>query len=136
MFKKILFNNKTQNDKKENSLQKFNNLTHQNNNIPKIKFNSIIKREEDINIRNKQKIIFRNKVKPIFNIISNRDKKNNVYNKTINIDDQYIKSKFILKNRYDKELIESKKNNSNRIKTIINESLSSIHKYKVNEKIK
>ena len=38
------------------------------------------------------------------------EKINNVYNKTINVDGQYIKSKYNLKKTYDKELIESKKN--------------------------
>ena len=78
-------------------------------------------------IKEKQRTVFKNKIKPKYHIICNKN--NNIFNKTIN--GQCLTSRTKLKNVNGKELFqESKKVNSNGIRKMVTESLLNIHKLK------
>ena len=118
--------------KKEKRMIHLNTLNHQNmNNVSKLNLNTFLKK--DSNSKDKQRTVFKNKIKTIFNIVYN--KKNNLFNKTIN--GQYLTFRNKSKNNKGKELfIESKKNNTNRIRKMVTESLLNIHKIKEKQKEK
>ena len=85
--------------------------------------------------KEKQKTVFKNKIKRKYSIINNRY--NNYFNKTINGLCNTSRAK--IKNINGQELfMESKKNNSKEIKKMVTESLLNIHKYNYpsKEKIK
>ena len=123
MTQKISLINK---GKKEKSMFNLNTLNHQKiNSNSKLNLNIILKKESYI--KEKQRTVFKNKIKPKYHIICNKN--NNIFNKTIN--GQCLTSRTKLKNVNGKELFqESKKVNSNGIRKMVTESLLNIHKLK------
>ena len=129
MTQKISLINK---GKKEKSMFNLNTLNHQKiNSNSKLNLNIILKKESYI--KEKQRTVFKNKIKPKYHIICNKN--NNIFNKTIN--GQCLTSRTKLKNVNGKELFqESKKVNSNGIRKMVTESLLNIHKLKEQKKKK
>ena len=125
------------NGKKEKSmmdLNTLNTLIHQKkSSTSRFNVNTILNKENLS--KEKQKTVFKNKIKRKYSIICNRY--NNNFNKTINGLCNTSRAK--IKNINGQELfMESKKNNSKEIKKMVTESLLNIHKYKdpSKEKIK
>ena len=129
LTQKISYRNKT---KKEKSMIHLSTLNHQKiNNTSKINLNTILKK--DSFSKDKQRTVFKNKIKPKYNIISNQY--NTLFNKTIN--GQCLTSRTKTKNINGKELfMESKNINSNGIRKMVTESLLNIHKCKESSKDK
>ena len=123
MTQKISMRNKT---KKEKSMIHLNTLNHLKiNNTSKLNLNTILKKESFS--KEKQKTVFKNKIKTKYNIICNKN--NNIFNKTMN--GQCLTSRAKIKNVNGNELfMESKKVNSNGIRQMVTESLLNIHKFK------
>ena len=125
---RISLRNKT---KKEKSMIHLNTINHQkinnytNNNSSKLNLNIILKK--DSYSKEKQRTVFKNKIKPKYNIVFNKN--NNIFNKTIN--GQCLTSRTKIKNVNGKELfMESKKSNKSGIKKMVTESLLNIHRIK------
>ena len=128
MTQKVTLRNK---GKKEKSMLHLNTLNHHkinnysNNSNSKLNLNIILKK--DSYTKDKQRTVFKNKIKPKYNIICNKN--NNIFNKTIN--GQCLTSRTKIKNVNGKDLfIESKKSNQNGIRKMVTESLLNIHKAK------
>ena len=128
MTQRITLRNKA---KKEKSMIHLNTINHPkinnyiNNNNSKLNLNIILKK--DSYTKEKQKTVFKNKIKPKYNIICNKN--NNIFNKTIN--GQCLTSRAKIKNVNGKELfMDSKKSSKNGIKKMVTESLLNIHKIK------
>ena len=113
--------------KKEKSMMHLNVINHQKmNNTSKINLNTILKK--DSFSKDKQRTVFKNKIKPKYNIICNKAN-NNLFNKTLN--GQCLTFRTKLKNVNGKELfMESKNINSNGIRKMVTESLINIYKFK------
>ena len=133
LTQKISYRNKT---KKEKSMIHLSTLNHQkNNNTSKINLNTILKKDS-FSKDKQQRTVFKNKIKPKYNIICNKNKNNNLFNKTINGQCLTSRTKN-KKNINGKELfMESKNINSNGIRKMVTESLLNIHKYKEQSKDK
>ena len=117
------------NTKKEKSMAHLNIISHQKinyiNNNSKLNLNMILKK--DSFAKEKQRTMFKNKIKSKYNIIYNKN--NTIFNKTIN--GQCLSSRNKLKDLNGKELfMESKKSNKTGIKKMVTESLLNIHKIK------
>ena len=117
------------NTKKEKSMAHLNIISHQKinyiNNNSKLNLNMILKK--DSFAKEKQRTVFKNKIKSKYNIIYNKN--NTIFNKTIN--GQCLSSRNKLKDLNGKELfMESKKSNKTGIKKMVTESLLNIHKIK------
>ena len=117
------------NTKKEKSMAHLNIINHQKinyiNNNSKLNLNMILKK--DSFAKEKQRTVFKNKIKSKYNIIYNKN--NTIFNKTIN--GQCLSSRNKLKDLNGKELfMESKKSNKTGIKKMVTESLLNIHKIK------
>ena len=113
--------------KKEIKINHLNTLNYQNinNNNSKLNLNIILKK--DSYSKEKQRTVFKNKIKIKYNIICNKN--NNIFNKTIN--GQCLTARTKIKNVNGKELfMESKKINSYGIKKMVTESLLNIHRLK------
>ena len=110
--------------KKEIKINHLNILNYQNgNNNSKLNLNTILKK--DSYSKEKQRTVFKNKIKNKYNIISNKN--SNIFNKTIN--GQCLTARTKIKNINGKELfMESKKINSYGIKKMVTESLLNIHR--------
>ena len=117
------------NTKKEKSMAHLNIISHQKinyiNNNSKLNLNMILKK--DSFAKEKQRTMFKNKIKSKYNIIYNKN--NTIFNKTIN--GQCLSSRNKLKDLNGKELfMESKKSNKSGIKKMVTESLLNIHRIK------
>ena len=117
------------NTKKEKSMAHLNIISHQKinyiNNNSKLNLNMILKK--DSFAKEKQRTVFKNKIKSKYNIIYNKN--NTIFNKTIN--GQCLSSRNKLKDLNGKELfMKSKKSNKTGIKKMVTESLLNIHKIK------
>jgi hypothetical protein len=123
---KISIRNNAKKEKSMMELNPLNSLNHQKlNTTSKFNLNTILKK--DNNLKEKQKTVFKNKIKPKYKIICNSN--NNFFNKTIN--GRCHTSRTKIKNINGQELfMESKKIKSNGIKKMVTESLLNIHKTK------
>ena len=112
--------------KKEIKINHLNTLNYQNiNNNSKLNLNTILKK--DSYSKEKQRTVFKYKLKNKYNIICNKN--SYIFNKTINGKSLTTRAK--IKNVNGKELfMESKKINSYGIKKMVTESLLNIHKLK------
>jgi len=126
MTQKLSIRNITKKEKSMMELNTLNSLNHQKvNTSSKFNLNTILKK--DNNSKEKQKTVFKNKIKPKYNIICNSN--NNFFNKTIN--GRCHTSRTKIKNIDGQELfMESKKIKSNGIKKMVTESLLNMHKTK------
>ena len=126
MSQKISMRNNAKKEKSMIELNTLNSLNHQKvNTASKFNLNTILKK--DNNSKEKQKTVFKNKIKPKYNIICNSN--NNFFNKTIN--GRCHTSRTKIKNINGQELfMESKKIKSNGIKKMVTESLLNIHRTK------
>ena len=118
------------NGKKEKSMIDLNTLNqnhHKKSSTSRFNLNTFLKKESYS--KEKQKTVFKNKIKRKYSIICNSNNNNNYFNKTIN--GRCHTSKTKIKNINGQELfIESKKTYSNGIKKMVTESLLNIHKSK------
>jgi len=123
---KVSMRNNTKKEKSMIELNTFNSLNHPKMNTAS-KFNLNIILKKDNNSKEKQKIVFKKKMKPKYNIICNSN--NNFFNKTIN--GRCHTSRTKIKNINGQELfLESKKIKTRGIKKMVTESLLNIHKTK------
>ena len=112
--------------KKEIKINHLNTLNYQNgNNNSKLNLNTILKK--DSYSKEKQRTVFKNKIKNKYNIISNKN--SNIFNKTIN--GQCLTARTKIENINGKELfLNHKKINTYGIKKMVTESLLNMHRLK------